>query len=519
MDYSREHKGHAHRFTLRTGTQVVSSVTDDGSEHRHELRGRLTGPPIPLGDKHIHEIMMNNIIIPSGPPIPHAEASRDMDAYGTGLGSARDLSKGNLPDLVDPGHSYVFKSGEFGLYDYWYIDQAHNYWKYTNAPEDSPEYNPDLGMPVLVKDQPTMTDTPQFFTAEGKKRSMAVPPDVIAEENEAYSPLDAKNIWVEKYDREGNVRYVYLDSDIRENVDLWVQYQLRITDANIPSLRNFAVEKFISNMPKDKIVGALLMLMDQGLYELEELTNASVLDIEFIDNTVKLLGRKFVCDPPLLDFLTSLVGDRDKAAPLFMILSIQGEDKVGVKHLASIFKYLKVSPTYLLCWNASYTYSRAMNRLAFEKLDPIEADGRALSDVKRAFATQKDMQYMIDAKLRETLLQKYGEAVMKSIVPRVDTDEYSTLMVFSDLQGRRQEEIEFSTWLHASPMHDITPEEQAIVEEEVARVSEELAAAEEESGVADQEAGAVDTDKTGDTGTTDAEGNVGTTDTEEEEKE
>jgi len=168
-----------------------------------------------------------------------------------------------------------------------------------------------------------------------------------------------------------------------------------------------------------------------------------------------------------------------------------------------VFKYLKVSPTYLLCWHASHIYSRAMNRLAFENVDPIEADGRALSEVKRSFATQKDMQYMIDAKLRETLLKKYGDAVVKSVVPRVETDEYSTLMVISDLRGRRQDEIEFSTWLHAQPMHDITPEEQAVVEEEVSRVSEELAAVAEqeespdESQAADQEEGAVDTDQTG----------------------
>lgn len=489
-------------------------MSEDGADHFHEIRGSLSGPPIPTGDDHTHELMMDNIIVTSGPSIGHAEAKKDMDKYGTGLGTARDLSKGNLPDLVDPGHAYVFKSGEFGLYDYWYIDQAHNYWKYTNAPEDHPDYNPDLGMPVLAKDQPTLVDNPQFFTAEGKKRSMAVPPDVMAEENEAYSPIDSRNVWIERYEREGDVRYIYLDSDVRENVDLWVQYQLRITDANIPFFRAFAMDNFNSFNPKDKVIGALLMLMDQGLYELEELTNAAVSDISFIDNTVKLLGRKFVCDPPFLDFLTSLVGDRDKAAPLFMIPSIRGEDKVGVKHLASIFKHLKVSPTYLLCWHASHIYSRVMNRLAFENVDPLEADGRALSDVKRSFATQKDMQYMIDAKLRETLLQKYGEAVTKSIVPRVDTDEYSTLMVFSDLQGRRQDEIEFSTWLHAQPMHDITPEEQAVVEEEVARVSEELAAAEEESEVADQEEGAVDTDQTGETGTTDAEGAVGEVDTE-----
>jgi hypothetical protein len=307
------------------------------------------------------------------------------------------------------------------------------------------------------------------------------------------------------YDREGEVRYVYLDSDVRENVDLWVQYQLRITDANIPNLRTFALDKFASEQPRDKVVGAIIMLMDQGLYELEELLNAAVSDLEVIDNTVKLLGRKFICDPDFLDFLTSLGGLRESSSPLFVVSSVQGEGKLGTKHLASIFKFLKVSPAYLLSWHASHIYSRAVNRRAFEDTPEEEVDGLALSEVKRAFGTLKDMQYLIDSKLRSVLMEAYKGPVTKSIVPRVDSDEFSTLTVFSDLQGRRAEEIEFSTWLHAQPMHDISPEEQALVEEAVASdlADQESVEGEEttdadgnpiQSDAADQEAGAVDTD-------------------------
>lgn len=504
MDSSEQSKGHAHRWTLRTGPQVVSSVAE-GEGHQHEVRGILSGLPIPVGDDHIHELVENHVMVESGPSINHAEAKKDMDNYGTGLGTAADLAKGILPDLVDPEHSYVFKSGEFGLFDYWYIDNAHNYWKYSNAPEGTPDHNPDLGMPVMSKDQPMPAENPQFFTFEGKKRSQAVPPDLLADRNDDYNPIDPKNIWFEMYDREGEVRYIYLDSDVRENIDLWVQYQLRITDANIPTLRTFALEKFSSFQPKDKVVGAIIMLMDQGLYELDELLNAAVSDLEFIDNTVKLLGRKFITDPEFMDFLSSLVGPRDPSSPLFVVSSIQGEGKLGTKHLASIFKFLKVSPAYLLSWHASHIYSRAINRRAFEDALPDEVDGLALSEVKRAFGTQKDMQYLIDSKLRSVLLEAYRDGVAKSIVPRVDSDEYSTLTVFSDLQGRREEEIEFSTWLHAQPMHDITPEEQAAVQEAVASDLAEQEAAEEgevtdadgqpaESDAADQEAGAVDTD-------------------------
>ena len=136
----------------------------------------------------------------------------------------------------------------------------------------------------------------------------------------------------------------------------------------------------------------------------------------------------------------------------------------------------------------------------------------ALSEVKRVFGTQKDLQYLVDSKLRSVLLTNYKEAVTKSIVPRVDADGYSTRTVFSDLLGRHADELEFSTWLHAQPMHDISPEEQEEVEASVAATIEEREQEEEggedvvdaegnvqeggsnDSEVADQEAGAVDTD-------------------------
>lgn len=428
--------------------------------------------------------------------------------------SSEQIEKGMLPSLVDPEHVYVYKSGFYGIYDFWYIDNFHNYWKYTNAPEDHPDYEPELGVAVKVDDQPMPETNPQFYTADGLKRHIAVPPDVMPEQNEAYNPIDPMNIWYEVYEREGDRRYVYLDSDVRENLDLWVQYQMRVTDSNIPKLRSFAVGKFESEYTKDRVVGAILMLMDQGLYELESLLSATVSDCEFIDTNVKLLGRKFVCDPPFLDFMTSLVGAREPDAPLFLVESYLGEGKVGLKHMASIMNYLKVSPPYLLSWHASQMFSRIANRLAHEDVHPAELEAAAFSELRRAFSTQKDLQHLVDIRLRQHLMNNYEEMFGKSIVPITDADSFSTLLIFSDLMGRKEDELEFSTWLHGQPMHEITPEEQEEVDAEVA-AKLEGEGEDGESEVADQEEGAVDTDQTGEAGTTDAEGEVGAVDQEE----
>ena len=166
---------HAHRWTLRTGPQVVSSADDAGAGHRHEVRGAVSGPPISSGSGHVHKLMVDMLEIESGPSISKEAANRDMDDYGTGLGhktvesltSAGGIAKGILPDLVDPDHTYVFKAGELGLFSYWYIDRANNYWRYSNAPEDHPEYDENLGIPVMDRNQPTPAENPPFFTFEG----------------------------------------------------------------------------------------------------------------------------------------------------------------------------------------------------------------------------------------------------------------------------------------------------------------------------------------------------------------
>lgn len=391
-----------------------------------------------------------------------------------------ELQKGNLPSLADPEHLYVFKSGFYGLYDFWYIDPHHNYWKYTNAPEDHEDYDPLLGIAVKSSDQPTPETNPQFYSGEGKKRHMGVPPDVMPEPNENYDPIDLQNIWYEAYDKEGEVRYVYLDSDIRENIDMWVQYMMRVTDSNIPKLRSFAVDKFESFHAKDKIIGAVLMLMDQGLFELEPLMAATVRDCEFIDTTVKLLGRKIICDPPLLEFFQKLVTDRDPDAPLFVVENYQGEGKFGLKHMASILRYLKITPPFLLSWHASHIFSRIMNRLVNQGIEPGEIEAQAFGELRRAFGTQKDLQHLVDVHLRKHLMTGVVESaeaevqqmdeeeeVEKSMIPLTDTDAFSTIMVFSDLMGRRKDEIEFSIWLHAQPMHEIAPEEQQEIDAQV----------------------------------------------------
>lgn len=475
---SKDERPHAHMFTLRTGQTAVSSV-DSGDPHSHVVAGELTSKS--SGEGHVHTVEIRGITITSGPPLDEAQVK--MDA----------IQKGLLPELVDPNHVYVFRTGDFGLYDYWYIDQAGNYWKYTNAPEDDPDHEDRFGIPVMIQDQPMPHTAPAFFTVEGRKRHVAVPKGLVPQRNEEYSPLDPRKIWYEVYQAEDQqIRYVYLDADIRENLDLWVQYQLRVTAAALANYRKYAAELFSLNHPKDRLVGALLILMDQGLYDLDELINAAVGDLSFIGNTVKLLGRKFNCDATFLDFLTSLVADRELTSPLFELDTYHGRNPIGRFYLASVTKQLRVNPRFLHAWHASRMFSEIVHRLLAERVPFESVESQAFSELKQIFNTRTEVRYLVDYKVRETILANYeeqsssvdegppqmdieDEAVEKAL-PRVHADDFGVGLIYSNLDQLSALELEFAEWLHAEPLHVTVPAEEA----EVESMLEEASATEEE---------------------------------------
>ena len=454
---------HTHRFTYpNIGKQVLASPSN-GNKHAHEVDGELTS--VDGGPGHTHTLFVEGLKIESGPPIQPMEMGFHQ----------HEVMKGILPDLIDPDHKYVFKTGEYGIYDYWYRDRAGNYWRYTNAPEDHKDFDKKAGVPLLDKKQPMPHTAPQFFSDVGRKRHSAVPQELFVDINPNYNPLDAKNIWYEVYeDQDGVPRFVYLDSDVRENLDLWVQYQLRVTDAGISKYRQFAVNMFNNPHPKDKIVGAILMLVEQGLYDAESLLEALVEDLEFIDETVKLLGRKFTCDPVFFDFLTSLKARREPSDPLFVVDTVHGRNSLGKHFIFAVFKHLRISPHYIHYWKASQMFSRIMTRLSLTtEPDPEEIEGLAISELQRMFSTRDNIKHMIDHKVREQLLTNYG-APLKKALARQEMDDYGILTIWSDLVARRPDEKEFSAWLHAEPMHDVTPEE-------TAEIAQELDAQQEES--------------------------------------
>lgn len=371
-----------------------------------------------------------------------------------------------MPD-TDSSHQYTYKSGEYGpMFQYWYRDAQGNYYRYTNAPVDSPDYDPFFGLPLMDPEQPVPEKNSEFFTPEGHKRSMAAPQGVEPTRNPAYNQNDPANLWFEVVQQGGKVAYIYLDADVRENIDLYVQYQLRVVDAALPKLRQYATELFSGTHAKDRLTGAMIMLVDQGFFDVEELVAATVGDVQFIDQACILLGRKFVCDLSFLDFITSLVAQRSPQEPLFTLDTYHGKTPVGKNYLYSVFASLRASPKFLLQWNASHLYSRIVNRMSFQQIPEEQVETAAFDELARTLATRDDVRHLVDYKLRVALMRNYSAGVMKGLT-HLTTDDFGVAVVRSDLTSLRQDEKEFSEWLHSEPMHDSSPAEEQAVEGEL----------------------------------------------------
>lgn len=361
---------------------------------------------------------------------------------------------------TDSAHQYIYRSGEYGsMYQYWYRDPSGNYYRYTNAPVDSPDFDPFLGLPLMDPEQPLPEKNPEFFTTQGFKRSIAIPPGAQPTQNPAYNQKDAANLWFEALQQGGKTIYVYLDADVRENLDLYVQNQLRVVDSNIPKLRQYATQLFAGTHTKDRLTGAIIMLVDQGYYGVEELVNATVGDVQFVDQAVILLGRKMICDLNFFDFITSLVSQRSPQESLFMFDTMHGRVPVGKNYLYSVFATCRTSPKFLLQWNASHLYSRIVNRMSFQQIPVEVVETQAFDELARTLTTREDVKYLVDFKVRVALMRNYATDVAKSIT-HLTTDDFGVVVIRSDLTSFRPDEKEFSDWLRTEPMHDTSPAEE-----------------------------------------------------------
>lgn len=357
---------------------------------------------------------------------------------------------------ADPTHQYAFRSAEFGsFYQYWFKDLAGNYYRYTNAPQDSPDYNPILGTAVMDPAQPLPEVNPNFFTASGLKRFNAVPVGMEPEQNPLYDPPNLAESWFEKVTQEdGSEVFIYLDADVKENPLLYTQAQLRVVNANIIQFREKAVKLFSGDHLRDKLTGVALFLLDQGMFSPRELASLLVSDVSFVDQTLVINGRLFVPDETLYDLFTSLVLGRDPSEPLLVHSTKFGDMPLGEVYLNSVCYALHVSPKHLFAWHCSNLYYRIFARIGFSQLPVIEAEASVGEEIRSLLQAQTNPLSYVDFRLRRTVTSNYGNMISKATVEQTGEESLGALIIRSDLEDLRTSEQSLSSWLKKTPLHD-----------------------------------------------------------------
>lgn len=380
------------------------------------------------------------------------------------------LSSPNRPNalagLVDPNHTYMFKSDEFCLFSYWYKDRAGNYWRYTNAPENTSDYDPLNGPPILDPTQVMPATAPEFYTEGGVKLNQAVPDDVDMLPNDGYDAYARNACWVGAYfdAKTESIRYVYADTDTKENPFLLVQQLIRTTASRLKPFRTTVADLLESIDVKDRVIGAALMLCDQGFFSPEQVCSLVASDVVVLDNSLTIAGRKFVVDEAVGNLIRSLSMSSQPSDPLFQTSTSMGPVALGTGVLGAYFSYLKMSPNGLLLWHVSNLYSKLFNMYANLGLPYLDLDLQTLERVRLAVGSDDDIEGWVLPQIREFLAQAYGATTAKGLSVSMQ-DEYGVPVLRSDFRSLNGDELEFSMWLRTQPMHYPDPAQAALVEQ------------------------------------------------------
>lgn len=374
----------------------------------------------------------------------------------------------SLQGLVDPNHTYMFKSDEFGLFSYWYKDRAGNYWRYSNAPEGTLDYDPLNGPPILDASQVMPSTAPEFYSPEGMKLNQAVPDDQELLMNEAYDAYSRTDCWVGAFfdKKTESIKYVYSDTDVKETPFLLAQQLIRTTDARIKPFRTAVADMLESTDPRDKVIGIALLLCDQGMFLPEQVCNLTAGDVVFLDTSVQIGGRKFVFDENVGAVLKSMAMNSSPEDPLFQTFTAMGPLALGTGLLGAYFTYLKMSPNGLILWHATSLYSKLFNVYSQSGLPFIDLDLQTLERVRLAMGAADSVEGWILPQIREYLEQAYQSQMVKGLTAAAQ-DPFGVPVLRSDLRSYNGDEQEFSMWLRRAPMHYVDPTKARMIEQQL----------------------------------------------------
>lgn len=344
--------------------------------------------------------------------------------------------------LVDPTHTYIGYTRTGPIKTFWYKDLSENYVKYTNAPDGHKDFDESLGVAVYVKNQPSIEDRPRLYL-NGKKLHREIQEGAGVSLNDAYDPLEYHLVW---YAILLDGTFIYLDSDVRENLFLHVPYRFRTTLANSVKLRELYAQLLTTENSRDHILGLLLALVDQGHFSVDELLGAKVKDAKIVGDTAVILKRKVRLDKACTAALSVLL-DEEPGQPLFRDETLNGVEAMSREVVYRTFEFVGVDPSYLFMWHATRIFSLAANRVSAMTKKPANVTAIADAEVSAYFGRKDAINYvdnMVRMKVQD-VTSHLSESVEKALPDGVP-------VVVSNFNLSEEDE-ELKNYVLRTPLH------------------------------------------------------------------
>jgi len=400
--------------------------------------------------------------------------------------SAMDLLKADMALLtrdkkVAPDHEYSHMEGEKDSNPkYYYKDPVGNVIRYSNAPTGHSDRSQQYGEAAPHFTEPQFDSNPEYFTPDGRKLSRCPDCDPNAVEwNSNYSQYDPQNLWVGRWidPITGKQQYTYLDADLRNFPRLRIHQQNAITDVRLPALREYATSLFVSDRLKDQLTALALVLLDQGRMRVVELATLTPAHIVFEGSIVNLGNRKIYADNTLRSALEILKLKKNPDEPLFAV-PLQKQDGsidtslqrlIGPNYLSSVLDQLGIPLLGLQTYHATMCFTRKLQRLVSQYAVPWDqAVQQALlasalewghdfsQEVSAPMILQLTQSVLIDPVVVDALKRSANE---QGLLYNIQTQELPASSipipyVSLEMTGKTSEEIEFSKWLHSTPIHE-----------------------------------------------------------------
>lgn len=317
---------------------------------------------------------------------------------------------------------------------------------------------------------PEVNTNPEYFNPEGKLLFRAPPDNVNVMWNTGYNKDNPRNMWAGKWfnPNTSGDEYTYLSEDIEGNEKLSLHTSLLHFSAKIKELRKEIQRLIGSSSVKDRTTGLILLMLDQGRYDLEYLLSLLPQEVEPVEPLTKLGYKTLYLDARTIDLLVEILGRAIPEVPIFHLPVKNDSDYrfIGVEYISKVLESLGVSYRDLRLYVINKAFYLKLNRLLKQGLGYNQAvNGAAIHALKEMYPLenqevgQEDIVVFMSTFI-DPILQKhlYNKLLLENAP--MDSDQEAEIrdsvpIVRANLEDLDPDEQEIAKLLYSLDIHNL----------------------------------------------------------------